>query len=138
MSLPLCSVCVLISMPWFAKKPFWMPSVIGRAFEIGSVSTVTVVSVDRAGEADAIPVRTVSAATTTAASAGNFIKDPPFRGLSSATVRSQAPGVKDTDGLYLGHARRRDRGRWRAAPVPRERRRAVPPRPLDRGVPHGL
>src|SRR5215218_5135774 len=43
-SLPLCSVRLLISIPWAEKKPFLIPRSIGSAFAIGSVATVTVAS----------------------------------------------------------------------------------------------
>src|SRR6266508_6819553 len=45
MSLPLCSTVFLISIPWFAKKPFWMPRSSGNPLAIGNVSSVTVASV---------------------------------------------------------------------------------------------
>src|SRR5882672_966031 len=47
MSLPLCSVLVLISMFCFAKYPLLIPSVSGRAFAIGRVSSVIVSSIAR-------------------------------------------------------------------------------------------
>ncbi len=42
MSLPLCSVFFLISIPCAEKKPFEIPRSIGSPFAIGSVLTVTV------------------------------------------------------------------------------------------------
>src|SRR5215208_1284891 len=45
MSFPLCSTVFLISIPWFAKKPFWMPRSSGKPLAIGSVSRLIVASV---------------------------------------------------------------------------------------------
>ena len=42
MSLPLWSIRLLISIPCSEKNPFLIPRSIGRAFAIGSVSTVIV------------------------------------------------------------------------------------------------
>src|ERR1051326_7760443 len=44
MSLPLCKTVFLISRPWSAKNPFWMPRSSGSPFAIGSVSRLIVVS----------------------------------------------------------------------------------------------
>src|SRR5438093_526367 len=61
MSLPLCSTFLLISIPWFAKKPFWMPRSSGNPLAIGSVSRLMVVSFVRPGELAADPPYSTSA-----------------------------------------------------------------------------
>src|SRR5213079_283065 len=66
MSLPLWSVVVLISRPCAAKNPLLMPSVSGRPFAIGSVSSVIVVSAWRCGELAAVPLKSVATTTPTA------------------------------------------------------------------------
>ena len=66
MSLPLCSVTFLISIPCAAKNPFWMPRSIGSAFAIGSVSTVIVVSCVLLGALAAEPPNNVSASVPAA------------------------------------------------------------------------
>src|SRR6266511_474122 len=54
-SFPLCSVFFLISIPWFAKNPFWMPRSSGKPFAIGSVSRLIVVSLVLPGALAAEP-----------------------------------------------------------------------------------
>src|SRR4051812_29496845 len=74
MSLPLCSVFLLIWIPCCAKNPFWMPRSSGSPFAIGSVSTVTVVSfllpVELAAEP---PNSTAHASTETVVTANSLL-----------------------------------------------------------------
>ena len=60
MSLPLANVVFLISSPWAAKNPFWIPRSSGNPFEIGSPSRLIVVRVIRWGAPDAFVPRASS------------------------------------------------------------------------------
>src|SRR5215210_3124222 len=96
MSLPLCSTFFLISIPWRSKKPFWIPRSSGSPFEIGSVSTVIVVSfVDRAapGALAAVMPSTTIAASVAAPNAPSALRPRPKRPTRFISVLSRGlPG----------------------------------------------
>src|SRR4029453_6283008 len=97
MSLPLCRVLLLISIPCAAKNPFFMPRSIGRAFAMGSVSPVIVASA-RLCALEARPPKSVSATRRAAATASSRARAVRFR------VRLMVPSVLSVaSGARLSH-----------------------------------
>src|SRR5437667_7688717 len=88
MSLPLCRVRLLMSMPCAVKKPFLIPRSIGKAFAIGSVSTVMVTR-PRPCAPETTPLNSVSVASSAAATTAKRLMDPPVLSVASRRELSQ-------------------------------------------------
>src|SRR5690349_20468051 len=99
MSLPLCRTVFLISIPCFSKNPCLMPRSSGSAFEIGSVSTVTVVrACERTGCAVAAPPAAVIATIAHAAAPSARTRRPlrpAILGLPCRLLRRGRSGLRD-------------------------------------------
>src|SRR4051794_5119347 len=125
-----------------------MPSVIGRAFEIGSVSTVTVVRCARFGLPDAADTNAASATRTTAAANAELFIPTLQSGMNRPEITASHTDGQDAvpnnrtrcsrGALYIADARARAGGRpggdRRSISSPRPRQHHPVAGALDRGI----